>query len=269
MRESPIEWSRPVTSAALDGLELVHAQFTSHVFPLHAHAEYVIGAVLSGAKASQIGSRSMVAGPGHLTLFNPYEEHASAGIGDSWEFTALYPKPELVEKWFGPGVHLAGKVLEDGLGAYLIRRLYRILSRDISALEAETAFVETMTYFIERHGACDDGASSLGFDDPSDVGIRHARDCIDSEPLRGLSLAKLARTAKMQPASFLRAFRREYGCTPRVYATARRLALAKQALRAGQSLATVAADFGFCDQAHFTRVFHRWTGMTPKTFRRV
>src|SRR5437764_15317455 len=82
--KQPREWSRTIVCPILDGLELVHARFATHTFPLHAHAEMVIGAVLHGAKRSRVGRKDVEIGPGMLTLFNPYEEHTSAGITGSW-----------------------------------------------------------------------------------------------------------------------------------------------------------------------------------------
>jgi AraC-like DNA-binding protein len=96
--------------------------------------------------------------------------------------------------------------------------------------------------------------------------IFRARELLAVEP--EVSLTRLAREAGLPPATFLRNFRKQFGCTPRVYATARRIAAAKHALKSGRPVADVALDFGFCDQGHFTRVFRRWTGATPGTFAR-
>lgn len=255
------DWARSLTIPALDGLELVCAGFSKHVFPLHAHAEYVIGVVQSGAKATQVGRTSTVAGPGQLTLFNPYEEHASKGADTSWTFTAFYPTDKLVEKWFGRAVSLAGPVVEDALGAKIIGDLYERLRAPCSRLAAEISFVEAMSHFVCRHAR-----------DQVNVPVRthdrifRARELLTAEP--DASLTRLAQEAGLPPATFLRGFRKQFGCTPRVYATARRIAAAKQALKSGSSVADVAADFGFCDQGHFTRVFRRWTGATPGSFAR-
>jgi AraC family transcriptional regulator len=32
-------------------------------------------------------------------------------------------------------------------------------------------------------------------------------------------------------------------------------------------LAEIASEAGFCDQAHFTRTFHKLTGLTPGQYR--
>jgi AraC-like DNA-binding protein len=37
----------------------------------------------------------------------------------------------------------------------------------------------------------------------------------------------------------------------------------------GQTVRGVARRLGYSDPAHFTRAFHRWTGLTPRAFRRL
>jgi AraC-like DNA-binding protein len=37
----------------------------------------------------------------------------------------------------------------------------------------------------------------------------------------------------------------------------------------GQTVRAVARKLGYSDPAHFTRAFHRWTGVTPRAFRRL
>ena len=39
-------------------------------------------------------------------------------------------------------------------------------------------------------------------------------------------------------------------------------------LKSDHSVSDVAGTLGYSDPAHFTRAFHRWTGLTPREFRR-
>ena len=39
-------------------------------------------------------------------------------------------------------------------------------------------------------------------------------------------------------------------------------------LKSDHSVSDVARMLGYSDPAHFTRAFHRWTGLTPRQFRR-
>jgi len=63
--------------------------------------------------------------------------------------------------------------------------------------------------------------------------------------------------------------RRRLGLTPKWLIQRRRLHEASERLRAGPGdLAAIAHDFGYADQAHFTRDFRRVTGITPGGFAR-
>jgi AraC family transcriptional regulator len=69
---------------------------------------------------------------------------------------------------------------------------------------------------------------------------------------------------------FARMFRRSVGRPPHGYLTDLRMERAKQLLRETDlPLAQVAARVGYQTQAHFTGVFHREVGTTPRTYRLV
>jgi AraC-like DNA-binding protein len=63
-----------------------------------------------------------------------------------------------------------------------------------------------------------------------------------------------------------RAFAAVFGLAPHAYLTGRRLEAARDRILGGQPLADVAADVGFCDQAHLTRRFKQFLGTTPGRF---
>ena len=83
-----------------------------------------------------------------------------------------------------------------------------------------------------------------------------------------LPLERLAAAACMSPFHFARLFKRATGQTPHNYLTARRMERAKELLREGRlPLMHVALSVGFQTQGHFTEVFHRHAGITPRRFR--
>lgn len=81
------------------------------------------------------------------------------------------------------------------------------------------------------------------------------------------SVRELARTAGMSVGQFNADVLAATGFTPHQYRMQMRVNAAKEKLRAGsQSLADIADELGFADQAHFTRTFRRLSGSTPGKF---
>jgi AraC family transcriptional regulator len=83
-----------------------------------------------------------------------------------------------------------------------------------------------------------------------------------------IPVQKLAAAIHMSPYHFARMFKKSTGHPPHAYITMRRLERAKELLRESDlALVDVAANVGFQTQAHFTEVFHKHTGVTPRVFR--
>jgi AraC family transcriptional regulator len=83
-----------------------------------------------------------------------------------------------------------------------------------------------------------------------------------------LLVEQLAAVVHMSPFHFARLFKAATGSPPHGYVTARRVERAKELLRTGNlPLVEVGAAVGFQTQGHFTEVFHRLAGITPRRFR--
>lgn len=85
-----------------------------------------------------------------------------------------------------------------------------------------------------------------------------------------LRVEDLARIARLSQSHFARAFSGSLGCPPHRFVTRCRLERAKELmLKADISLRQVATDCGFADQAHFSRIFLRFVGVSPARWRRA
>ena len=83
-----------------------------------------------------------------------------------------------------------------------------------------------------------------------------------------LTNVKISRACGMSVRAFERQFREAYNCSPHAYIRQLRVRLSCQTLVFSKhSLASVAAEYGFSDQSHFTREFRLTMGMTPRTYR--
>jgi AraC-like DNA-binding protein len=85
-----------------------------------------------------------------------------------------------------------------------------------------------------------------------------------------ISLGLLARQTGLSRFHFARQFRHTVGETPMGYLRRMRIERAKQILlRHERTIAGVAADLGFPDQSHFTKVFSRFVGISPGLYART
>jgi AraC family transcriptional regulator len=91
---------------------------------------------------------------------------------------------------------------------------------------------------------------------------------IDEHLAEAMPVKQLADHVHMSPYHFARMFRRATGRSPHAYITLQRVERAKRLLSdTNLPLVEVGARVGFQTQAHFTGVFHRYAGVTPRIFR--
>jgi transcriptional regulator GlxA family with amidase domain len=84
-----------------------------------------------------------------------------------------------------------------------------------------------------------------------------------------IGVLELATTAQLSIGHFSRAFKASFGTSPLAYVMRQRI-LRAQAIMAHSAapLARIALECGMCDQAHFSRTFRRFTGVSPNMWRR-
>lgn len=72
------------------------------------------------------------------------------------------------------------------------------------------------------------------------------------------------------PAHLARVFRKHYRCSVGQYVRRMRVDLAARQLAGSRcSIAEIAAQLGFADQSHFSRVFVKLIGLTPARYRKL
>ncbi|SDS10328.1 AraC-type DNA-binding protein [Bradyrhizobium canariense] len=80
-------------------------------------------------------------------------------------------------------------------------------------------------------------------------------------------IGEIAASFDRSREGFSRLVTRELGIAPHAFRILLRLNRARQLLRDGQPIAAVAADTGFSDQSHLTRLFRMTFGTTPGLYR--
>jgi AraC family transcriptional regulator len=99
--------------------------------------------------------------------------------------------------------------------------------------------------------------------------LRRVTTYIREHASQDLTLEVLAHQIGFSPYYFARLFRQTTGESPHQFVLRERVAHARKLLTATDlSLAQVATESGFADQSHFTLVFKRALGVTPRAYRR-
>jgi AraC family transcriptional regulator len=92
--------------------------------------------------------------------------------------------------------------------------------------------------------------------------------CIETRLAERIQVRELADEIHMSPFHFARMFKLATSHAPHAYITRQRMDRAKELLAHTQlPLLEVAARVGYQTQAHFTGVFHRYVGTTPRVYR--
>lgn len=98
--------------------------------------------------------------------------------------------------------------------------------------------------------------------------LRQTLDYIHAYLDQDLSLEVMAKQIGISRCYFADQFKQAMGIPPHQYVNQQRIEKAKQLLRQRErSLAEIALECGFASQSHLNKVFRKYVGMTPKTYR--
>lgn len=171
------------------------------------------------------------------------------------------------ELWHSPGTAVQDATIRD-----LLLSMRPALAAPPQ--QTSTLFVDHVAHAIATHVAHRYGGvlvppvANRGGLSPSQA--RRAKELLSANLSGGILLTDLATACNLSVRQFTRAFRQTTGMAPHRWLLQRRIEKAQDLLaRSTRSLAHVAADCGFADQSHFTRVFTRAIGITPGQWRRI
>lgn len=147
----------------------------------------------------------------------------------------------------------------------LIEAVKRCLSTDHRSAEAGLSQLTDLFRYDDRPAPSASRSGGLSHWQRKRVD-QYIEDNLD----RSIECRRLADLAGLSHSYFAAAFRVSFGESPRAHLIRRRLLRARAImLETRRSLAEIAIEVGFADQAHLTRHFRRLFGDTPAAWRRA
>ena len=259
---------RRLAAAEVAGYRVMDASYTGgQALANHTHPRPALSFVARGSfrETSRRGVTVCTAGMIHV---RPSEElHAN-------EFDPLGSRLLIVEPPVEAALgdrrirRLLGRstVVRDGTVRTIARQLrWELYHRDTASDLAVEGLVLALLAQLVRVTASDDGLPRLSVS----ARLERARDFIDANFARTLSLADVATVAELHPSSLARAFKRRFEMTPWQYQRRRQIAWVKaELLRGDRPIAALAHEAGFADHSHLTRAFQAAEGLPPSAVRR-
>jgi len=238
-------------------VEVFHARFADHAYPLHTHNAWTLLIIDEGAVAYELDRCAHRAMPDRVTLLPPHVPHdGRPAVPGGFRKRVLYLDQQVL------GAELVGAAVDcpdfrDPLLRTRIAQLHDVLTRPGDELAAHSRLTlvrdRLLTHLTRRP------ASQRA--DPALAG--RLRELLDERVVDGVSLDEAAALLHSDTTHLIRAFTRAHGLPPHRYLTGRRIDLARRLLLDGMPAADVAVAAGFYDQPHLTRHFRRMLCTTP------
>ncbi|WP_328378552.1 AraC family transcriptional regulator [Streptomyces sp. NBC_00440] len=254
-------WRPPVAGV----VEVFHAHFTEHAYPMHVHDAWTLLIVDDGAVRYDLDRHEHGTPHDTVSLLPPHVPHnGSPATPRGFRKRVLYlDMTQLGAGYIGAAVDrpdLVDPVLRSRVG-----RLHMSLASRGDELEAESR----LALISERlRGHLAPGAAARRREDDGRSVADRLRELLDARLVQGVTLQEAAAEVHAHPAHLVRAFSAAFGITPHQYLTSRRVDRARGLLLEGQQPGEVAVATGFYDQSHLTRHFKRVVGIAPGRYAR-
>lgn len=252
----------------MGGVELFRAWFDGPAYAKHRHDTYAIGLTDRGVQVFDYRGAGRVSTPGQVVVLHPDEVHdGNAGTAAGFGYRIVYVEPARMAEALravrgrpGPLPFVREPVSRNGR---LARAVERAFLSPLEPLAVADLVVDLADGLLVAAGA--DGAAASRRVDAA--AVDRARRFLDAARTRVVRSSELEAITGLTRYELARQFRMLLGTSPYRYLLMRRLDLARGLLSGERPLADVAAEAGFADQAHFTRVFKAALGLTPARYR--
>ena len=226
--------------------------------PAHTHETSKVSFLVTGSLEECAGRRSYQCGPLQVVAKPAGVEHSDrVGPQGARVFTVWYSRESLEEIGLCPPDEYRW-----WLGGEPVRAAIAMLSEVRASQGSSDEGPLRMLAALDSKRPAGSERARPGW-------LDRVRDLLHAEFADPLRVSVVARRVDVHPVHLSRVFQRVFGCSVSDYVRRLRVQRAMDEIRHGQSLAGIAANLGFADQPHFSRVFRGVTGITPGRWRQL
>jgi AraC family transcriptional regulator len=251
-------------SQAIDGYTVIDAWFPPGTWiEPHVHERACFAIMLSGSFDLAFRRRTFSCTASSVFVEPCGERHSNRVANGGAHVVVVQPDPACQELWAPFATLLDGiRFLQHGGVRQLAGRLgAELRAPDCYSGVAIESLITQMFIETGRDNRADDKAPPRW--------LLRARDLLHDLHGRAPRISEIARTVGVHPTRLSRSFRRFYRVSIGSYSRQLRLDSAiERLIGSADSIASIAADAGFSDQSHFTRLLKRYSGRTPDQIRR-
>jgi AraC-like DNA-binding protein len=258
--------------ARLSGVEFWTVRDSMRHWAMH-HDTFTASLVASKPSMNATWSyrgRKQAVSTGHMQLMEPGEAHATTAVSEPASFFVIWWQPEMLRQaaesiGVRGAVHL--KVSQTDHPA--LRRSFRGLLEGVHQASdsslIEQRFLDSTLQLLELCGEQRPPSRPPG----THPAMSRVRARLHDEFTENLSLERLAGEVGMSKFHVARCFKEATGVAPHQYQKLLRLQSARRQIERGLCVREAAAASGFADEAHLSRSFRDWLGVSPGVWRRA
>jgi AraC-like DNA-binding protein len=222
----------------------------------------------TGSLAFHYRGTSEISTPNQVVVVHPDEVHDGyAGTQVGFGYRQVYVEPALIFE--------AIQTMCSHLCPLPFVRTPVTMSRKLSAaissafedtrepLAIDSLIVQVAEGLLEADPSCQQAPFPRHLDVAA---LKRARQYLDTQKTRVVHSSELEAVTGLTRYELARQFRAMCGTSPYRYLLRRRLDFTREQLAQSRSLAEVAIEAGFADQAHFSRMFKATFGITPARY---
>lgn len=247
-------------------IEIKKCSSSLHSTKAHLHDELSVVLVEKGNFVIELFGRSYIQNEKSILVIPAKVVHKCIPVDlNNWNIRMIYIDTTWIEKIFDiPSTEVKFMYKElDNISYNKIRRIFSVIESFDKSVKSESEMLELISSILffprEKYKEISNTIQQIKV-------LNIIKEFIEVNYLKDLMLQDFVNVSGLSKYYIIRQFEKKYGTSPHQYLTSLRINHARKIMRRSKNISGIAVETGFYDQAHFTKTFKEYTGITPKAY---